>query len=103
MVGKMLRASLYARLSRTLALLLDGGVPLAELMETVRSLAEKLAAGAPSALAAVKRAINEGIEMPLEAGCALEAQCFGELCETRDMKEGAAAFLEKRKASFTGT
>ncbi len=77
-------------------------VPLAELMDAARGLAKKLAAGAPLALAAAKRAINDGIEMPLEAGCALEALCFGELCETQDMREGAAAFLEKRKASFTG-
>jgi enoyl-CoA hydratase len=83
--------------------LVEQVVPAAELMDTARGLAGKLAAGAPRALAAAKRAINEGVEMTLDEGCALESACFGELCETRDMREGAAAFLEKRPARFTGS
>ena len=82
--------------------LVEQVVPLAELMDTAHKLAAKLAAGAPLALAAAKRAINDGLELSVEEGCAIEAACFGELCETRDMHEGAAAFLEKRKANFTG-
>jgi len=31
-----------------------------------------------------------------------EASLFGELCETDDFKEGTSAFMEKRKADFTG-
>jgi enoyl-CoA hydratase len=36
------------------------------------------------------------------AGFEKEIACFGDCFETEDMKEGAAAFLEKRKANFTG-
>jgi len=35
-------------------------------------------------------------------GLQKEVQAFGELFDTKDAKEGAAAFLEKRKANFTG-
>ncbi len=77
-------------------------VPAAELMERVGKFAAKLAAQAPIALAEAKRAINEGMETDLDAGSALEAAAFGRLCETEDMKEGAAAFLAKRPALFKG-
>jgi len=40
--------------------------------------------------------------MPLEEGLFLEATLFGLCAATSDMKEGMTAFLEKRKASFTG-
>ena len=34
--------------------------------------------------------------------CKKKSQAFGELFDTKDAKEGAAAFLEKRKANFKG-
>ncbi len=40
--------------------------------------------------------------MSLEEGLLLEANHFGLLAGTRDMKEGLAAFLEKRSARFEG-
>ena len=40
--------------------------------------------------------------MSLEEGLKLEEKCFGKLCASEDMKEGTLAFLEKRKAEFTG-
>ncbi len=47
-------------------------------------------------------AINRGLEMTQDQGIALESELFGILSGTEDMKEGSAAFLEKRKAKFTG-
>ena len=38
----------------------------------------------------------------LEKGLKLEAELFGELCETEDKKEGVRAFLEKDRPVFTG-
>ena len=48
----------------------------------------------------VPSAIQRGVEMPLEEGLALEANIFGVVCATADMREGMAAFLEKRKPEF---
>lgn len=56
----------------------------------------------PLALKAAIEAVHEGLSMTLDEGLALEARLFGVLCGTEDMREGTAAFLEKRPAAFTG-
>jgi enoyl-CoA hydratase/carnithine racemase len=75
-----------------------GGVLVAALR-----LAEKINANAPRAVAAAKRAVTLGLQMSLADGLRLEASLFGALFETADVKEGVAAFLEKRKADFRGS
>jgi enoyl-CoA hydratase len=75
-----------------------GGVLVAALR-----LAEKINANAPRAVAAAKRAVTLGLQMSLADGLRLEASLFGALFETADVKEGVAAFLEKRKADFAGS
>jgi enoyl-CoA hydratase len=62
-------------------------------------LAECFANG-PRALGASLRAIRDGLDRPLAAALELEAQIFGELCGTPEMKEGTAAFLGKRAPRF---
>jgi enoyl-CoA hydratase len=62
-------------------------------------LAECFANG-PRALGASLRAIRDGLDRPLAAALELEAQIFGELCGTPEMKEGTAAFLGKRTPKF---
>src|SRR5437660_4797831 len=47
-------------------------------------------------------AVDQGLEMTLEEGLLLEANHFGLLAATQDMKEGLTAFLEKRPAKFAG-
>jgi enoyl-CoA hydratase/carnithine racemase len=66
-------------------------------------LAEKINANAPRAVIAAKRAATLGVQMSLADGLRLEASLFGALFETTDVKEGVAAFLEKRKADFRGS
>ncbi|MBA4168011.1 MAG: enoyl-CoA hydratase/isomerase family protein [Chitinophagaceae bacterium] len=56
---------------------------------------------APIALAACITAANAVFDETKE-GYQLEAELFGECFATEDLKEGKAAFLEKRKASFKG-
>jgi enoyl-CoA hydratase len=68
----------------------------------VQKLALTLAERPPLALAAVKHAIGRGLNMSLEDGCMYEAALFGELTVTEDAREGTTAFLQKRKATFTG-
>jgi enoyl-CoA hydratase len=59
-------------------------------------------ANGPLALAACIDAVDRGASMPLDDALALEATHFGLLSATSDMKEGTAAFLEKRPAAFQG-
>ena len=53
-------------------------------------------------MTATKRAIHDGAALPLGAALKLEAKLFGAMFATADVREGTAAFLEKRKPAFTG-
>ncbi len=77
-------------------------VPPDQLMSTAEEMAKKIASRSPVAVRAAIEAINYGSDMPLEEGQLLEATLFGVLCASEDMKEGMAAFLEKRPAKFPG-
>src|SRR5215213_3898397 len=84
--------------------LVDAVVPDAEVHDTALAMARKFAAGPPLALAAAKRAIDEGLDQPLSQGLALESQLFADLFDTEDQKTGMASFLEHGpgKATFVG-
>ncbi len=73
-----------------------------ELEEEVLKLAGQLASKPPVAARACMEAVNHGTEISFEEGCRIETNLFAMTCGTRDMKEGMKAFLEKRKAEFTG-
>jgi enoyl-CoA hydratase len=77
-------------------------VPAAELMTEARALAGKLATLAPIAMRYIINAINTGTEMAFAEACQYEATLFGLVASTDDMREGTAAFLEKRPATFKG-
>ena len=57
---------------------------------------------APLAVGLIKRAVQSGLEMPLDAGLTLERELQARLFASADSKEGIAAFNEKRQANFTG-
>jgi len=57
---------------------------------------------APLAVGLIKRAVQTGEELPLEAGLALERELQARLFASADAREGIAAFVEKRKARFQG-
>jgi enoyl-CoA hydratase len=82
--------------------LLEKVVPAAEVMPEARKLAASILANAPLAVEAGKRAVNEGVELPLEEGLILEAGLVGDLFLTEDLQEGAGAFVEKRFPVFRG-
>lgn len=73
-----------------------------ELMETAKAMAQKIMSRAPIAVQVCKAAVNEGMDTDLESGVAYEAEVFGLCFATDDQKEGMTAFVEKRKAVFTG-
>src|SRR3954466_13681672 len=77
-------------------------VPAADLMTEAKKLAAQLAAAAPIALRYIINAINKGAEMPFAEACQYEATLFGLVASTDDMREGTAAFLEKRRPVFRG-
>jgi enoyl-CoA hydratase/carnithine racemase len=67
-------------------------------------MARKFAAGPPLALAAAKKAIDEGLDLPLARGLELESRLFAQLFDTEDQKIGMLSFLESGPgaAEFTG-
>jgi enoyl-CoA hydratase/carnithine racemase len=67
-----------------------------------REYAERLAAGPQLAIAAIKRCVHEGGDLPLDAGLELEAELVEQLFRSRDAREGLTAFVEKRKPEFVG-
>jgi len=77
-------------------------VPAAELMASARSLAQQLARSAPIAMRYIINAVNKGVEMPFADASQYEATLFGLVASTDDMREGTAAFLQKRKPEFKG-
>jgi enoyl-CoA hydratase/carnithine racemase len=71
-------------------------------VEFAQQYAAKLNAGATRAIGLIKVAVQEGTEMALSNGLALERELQNRLFVTDDAKEGLAAFLEKRKPAFKG-
>ena len=56
----------------------------------------------PVAVRLALEAIDRGYDTTLDDGLLLEANHFGLLSATEDMREGMNAFLEKREAKFGG-
>jgi enoyl-CoA hydratase len=77
-------------------------VPGGELLTAAQQLLEMMIANAPLALAGCIELVDRGIHQPLEDAQRIEADHFGLLSATDDMKEGMRAFLEKRPPTFTG-
>lgn len=77
-------------------------VPRSELAAATKELADKLASRGPVAVRLAKAALNLSARVPLDAGLAFEVVAQTVLFETKDKKEGIAAFLDKRKPQFKG-
>jgi enoyl-CoA hydratase len=77
-------------------------VPHDELIAEAESLLRGIMAMGPLAVQLSLEAIDQGCDMSLDEGLLLEANHFGLLAATTDMKEGMGAFLEKREPEFSG-
>ncbi len=77
-------------------------LPAGELMPAVMKTVEMILNKAPMAVESAKLSINQAWDMDIEDAQRNEAEIFAELFETEDVREGTAAFLEKRKAQFKG-
>jgi len=76
-------------------------VPAEELLSKTKSILQNIINKAPLAVGNCIKAAN-AVFNPSKNGYQLEIEAFGDLFKTEDMKEGASAFLEKRKPLFKG-
>jgi enoyl-CoA hydratase/carnithine racemase len=76
--------------------------PVEQLQAETEAYAQKLAAGASLAIAAIKRCVYDGMQMDLADGLALERQLIEPLYDSADAAEGFAAFAEKRPPVYQG-
>ena len=97
MTGEMIDAAEAYRIG-----LANKVVPAAELLAEANNMMKAILANGPLAVALCIEAIERGLEMSLEEGLILEANHFGLLAATDDMREGMRAFLEKRTPAFKG-
>lgn len=77
-------------------------VPIEGYLDEAIRLGNEIAARAPVALRLAKDAINYAFESNLASGTAYERRLFYMLFSTEDQKEGMQAFVEKRRANWSG-
>ncbi len=77
-------------------------VPGEHLLDAAETMMRTILENGPLAVRVCIEAVDSALETTLDEGLLLEANYFGLLASTTDMREGMAAFLEKRKAAFTG-
>jgi enoyl-CoA hydratase len=97
LTGRMIDAQEALRIG-----LVNKVLPAAELANEARQMMKTILAMGPRAVELSLEAVDQGLDMTLEEGLNLEANHFGLLAATQDMREGMAAFLEKRDAKFSG-
>jgi enoyl-CoA hydratase len=83
--------------------LVNAVVPQAELMDRARTMAGTIASKAPVALRMALESVYQALDTSTAEALRYESSLFGLLASTDDMKEGMAAFMEKRKADFKGS
>lgn len=95
MTGNMIDASIALEYG-----LVNHVVPQDDLLPKAKMILEQICSKAPLAVSRCIAAANA--VWGQENGYDVEIEAFGECFNTEDMKEGATAFLEKRKPKFTG-
>ena len=76
--------------------------PAGATLARAQELGKKISRMPPKAVAATRRVLSQGADLPLDAALALENREFLLLFDTADKTEGMRAFLEKRKPEFKG-
>jgi enoyl-CoA hydratase/carnithine racemase len=82
--------------------MVDRLVPAGEFDQAVADLAAGLAAGAPLAVAAITRVVNDGLDRSLPDALDRELEEIAPLFASEDAREGMTAFTEKRPPKFSG-
>ena len=76
--------------------LVNAVYPQAELMDEALKMASTIAGNAPIAVRNCKKAINDGLQVDIDAALVIEEKLFGDCFESYDQKEGMANFLRKK-------
>ena len=97
MLGQNLDADEALRLG-----LVNQVVPAADLEATTTALAQRLAAGPTQAYAQMRRLMRSSFDRDLPAQLQAEGDAFLQCAQTQDLREGIAAFIEKRQPQFVG-
>jgi len=82
--------------------MVDRLIPAAGFDQAVATLARDLAAGAPLAVAAITRVVNDGLERSLDDALDRDLDELSELYASEDAREGMTAALERRPPRFSG-
>jgi len=77
-------------------------VPAGQALNGALDLAREILPNGPIALRMAKRAIDQGLDLGLASGLALEEACYAQVIPTQDRLEGLAAFREKRRPQYKG-
>ena len=77
-------------------------VPREKLLDRAFELAARIAENGPLAVRKIKEAVIRSQGRPLEEAFPIEDECTREVMRSSDAREGPRAFMEKRKANFTG-
>lgn len=97
LTGQMIDAAEAFRIG-----LVNRVVPHDQLLVEAEKMVRTMMENGPLALQVCIEAVDSALEVTLDEGLQLEATYFGLLASTADMREGMAAFLEKRKPNFNG-
>ena len=98
LTGEMIDATEAHRIG-----LVNRVIPAGEsVVDAARALLRQMIANAPLALGECIDVVNRGADVGLDEALTLEAIAFKRLAATEDMKQGTAAFLEKRAPAFKG-
>jgi enoyl-CoA hydratase/carnithine racemase len=74
--------------------------PPGQLLAESLALARDIAANSPIAVRHIKKCVDEGLDVPLDAGLALERDYWARLIPHGDYREGVQAWLERRKPRY---
>lgn len=97
LTGEMIDATEAHRIG-----LVNRVVPTDRLLSEAEALLKTILANGPLAVRACLEAVDAGLEIGLDEALLFEANYFGLLSATEDMREGTKAFVDKRKAVFKG-
>lgn len=95
--GRPIRAEEALRIG-----LVQAVYPKGELMDHALKLAREMASRSPLAMRYCKQAVSRSLDVDIETGMQIERDLFALCFATEDQREGMAAFLEKREATFSG-